>query len=172
MSLPVDLCAAAPSSTDPDYLDSIISLSPTPSSGSYEDLVCSDKDKENISRLITVLGESGYVGLLRHQFELIRLGREITHVHPLRFLGTILSDKALTRHVQAIYENTVKWKIFMYGLYKSLSAQQKYEQVSIYINDFAHEIGIDPDSLQEYVKAQAWEQMVVFLIKQKAGVAR
>ena len=63
----------------------------------YDSLKISKVDKEKIEKLITSLGEKGVVSLLLEKSKIEKLGKDVNHVHPLRFLGTIFSNPYLKK---------------------------------------------------------------------------
>jgi hypothetical protein len=153
----------------PDAIASIVKLPPpvppAASDASFAQLPCSEIDRQKITRLITVMGENGkLVLLLKYQRELRQIGREIDHVHPLKFLSTVFSNPSLKGYMREIYKDYFKWTNFMDGLGDGLTAQNKQGKVSPFIADFAKEVGVKPESLQGYVQSQDWENMVVYLM--------
>jgi hypothetical protein len=131
----------------------------------YDQLACSDVDKQKITRLISTIAENGkLVLLLKYQRELRQIGREIDHVHPLKFLSTIMSNPTLKADMREIYHDYFKWTNVMDGLGNGLTTQAKQGKVAIYLNEFAKEVGVKPEALQGYVQSQDWENMVVFLM--------
>jgi len=152
-----------------DKIASIIKIPPPtqPPAGelSYEQLACSEIDKQKITRLITTMAENGKLALLlKYQRELRQIGREIDHVHPLKFLSTVFSNPTLKVYMKEIYHDYFKWTNFMDGLGNGLTSQAKQGKVGPYINEFAKEVGAQPDALQGYVQSMDWENMVVFLM--------
>jgi hypothetical protein len=153
----------------PDESSAIIKIPTTsvPSNENvpYSQLSCSDIDRQKITHLVTTIAENGKLVLLfKYQRELRQIGREIEHVHPLRFLGTILSDPTLKSSLKEISRDYFKWSNFIDGLANGLTLQAKQNRVNIYLNDFAKEIGVKPEVLQGFVNSQEWEKMALFLI--------
>lgn len=153
----------------PNALASIIKIPPTrppdPSAISYNDLPLSIDDAQKITRLITVMGENGKVALLfKYQKELRQIGREIEHVHPLKFVSVILSNPYLKSCMKEVHKDYFKWTNFMDGLGNGLTSQNKQGRVSIYLNDFANAFGVSLEKLQQFVDKQEWENMLIFLI--------
>lgn len=136
-----------------------------PSEVSYNELTCTDEDVSKITRLISVMGENGKVVLLfKYQKELRQIGREIEHVHPLKFISVIMSNPYLKSCLRKVHSDYFKWSNFMDGLGNGLSSQHQQGKVSIYLNDFAQAIGVSPDVLKNYIHKQDWENMLIFLM--------
>ena len=156
-------------SADIDRIASIIKIPPPtqPPAGelSYNQLACSEIDRQKITRLISVMAENGKLTLLiKYQRDLRQIGREIDHVHPLKFLSTIFSNPTLKGYMKEIYHDYFKWTNFMDGLGNGLTAQAKQGKIVPYLNDFAKEVGVQPEALQGYVQSLDWENMLVFLM--------
>ena len=52
----------------------------------------------------------------------------------------------------------------MDGLGNGLTAQAKQGKIAPFLNDFAKEVGAQPESLQGYVESLDWENMILFLM--------
>ena len=147
---------------------SIIKIPPTNISAiadvSYDELACTQEDREKIAFLITTMGENGKIALLFKARELRRIGDEILHVHPLRFLGVVFSNPILINHMREIYNDYFKWNEFIDGLGTSLTAQANRDKLNCYLNDFSKEINILPDNMKHFIAAREWERFVLFLM--------
>lgn len=148
---------------------SIASIIRIPSTGgskdlSYFELTCTEADKKNIGFIIRTMAENGKISLLFKQGELKRIGEEINHVHPLRFLGTIFSDPHLKQCMREIYTDYFKWNGFMDGLGPSLTNQASQGKLMQYLNDFAKECDVAPESISGYISSKSWEDMVRYLM--------
>ena len=153
----------------PNILASIIKIPPTEppaaSAATFNDLVCSPEDVQKITRLVSVMGENGKVVLLfKYQKELRQIGREIDHVHPLKFITVIMSDPHLKSCIKQVHSDYFKWTNFLDGLGNGLTSQHSQNKISVYLNDFAKGLGLAPESLQKYVEKQDWENMLIFLM--------
>lgn len=150
----------------------IKSISSTPAAApakdvSYKDLPCS---KEKITELVTSLRKQGMWELVHHRRHLMDLGNEIDIVHPLKFMSVILKDKDLKSYVKDLSSHNryyFQWSHLVSGLSQKLSDQQQHRRVSIYLNDFARDVGVPASSLQSYVQSKDWKNMFLFLIHTK-----
>jgi hypothetical protein len=152
-----------------DTLGSIIKVPPnTPpvsTEVSFQDLLCSPEDAQKITRLISVMGENGKLSLLlKYQKELRQIGRDIDHVHPLKFITVIMSNPYLKTCLKQIRTDYFKWTNFLDGLGNGLSAQHQQGKVSIYLDDFAKAVNVAPESLQKYIQNHDWENMLIYLM--------
>lgn len=132
---------------------------------SFKDLECTAEDAQKIHHLISTMGEHGKLDLLvNYQKELRQIGRDIDHVHPLKFLSVILSDPYLKSCMKKIHSDYFKWSTLIDGLAGKLTINAKQNKLSIFLNDFAKSINISPDSIQGFVEKQKWEDMTIYLI--------
>lgn len=138
---------------------------PPASAATFADLPCSQEEVQKINKLISTMAEHGKLTLLvKYQGELRQIGREIEHVHPMKFLSVILSDPYLKSCLSRIKDDYFKWSNFMDGIGNGLSVQDKQGKVSIYLNDFAKACNIPVESIQGFVQSHSWEDMIVYMI--------
>lgn len=134
----------------------------------YAQLVCSDQDKAFIYEIITTMSENGKLTLLFQQGHLKQLGAQINHVHPMKFVTTILNNPRLRSCLNDIAEDYFKWNGFMDGLGPSFNREADRGKLDHYINDFAAEMGVTPDAIRKYFQNRDWEGLVKFLMKSPA----
>ena len=146
-------------------LASMIQFPPVAKSDSYKDLVCTEQDKSNIFEIISTMAEYGKLSLLMKQSYLKRLGAQIDHVHPLKFLSTILTDPHLKQCLNEIFDDYFKRNGFMDGVGPSLTRQAEKGKLTQYIAEFAAEVGIPPERIAKFFQTQDWEGLVRFLMQ-------
>jgi len=144
---------------------SMIQFPPAAKSDSYKDLVCTEQDKENIFEIISTMAEYGKLSLLVKQSYLKRLGAQIDHVHPLKFLSTILTDPHLKNCLNEIFDDYFKRNGFMDGVGPSLSRQAEKGRLNQYIAEFAAEVGVPSERIVKFFQNQDWEGLVRFLMQ-------
>lgn len=151
-------------------LDSSLPDPPLPEVETYDKLQC-DEDN-NITTLITTMGESSYPALFWNQRTLIDIGKAITPVHPLKFLSVILTNRVLIHHVKS-FQDSWKWSIFCLRLNHNLSFLHQHDKVKMYLDGFIADVfKKKPEeeqqdllhTLEEFTDKQQWEQMVSFLL--------
>lgn len=109
-------------------------------------------DQNNITKLITRLGNWGVGRLLWHIKEMNRLGDEIRHIHPLCFLSFIYSQPELATCMKSINSNYFKRKEFISGLSEKMELEANKENLLPYVKNFSEKIGCD-----------RWEEISIFL---------
>ncbi len=148
-----------------NLLAGIIKIPPKQQSKSYADLPGKDPaDRAKITKIFTAMGTQGKLSLLKQRSELEKLGREIDHVHPLKLLGCIFSQPKMREYFDQIYNDYFKWKNFIEGFEPRMSHEALKNNLLCYLNDFAKEIGANPESLRPYFDAKDWRGLVKYLI--------
>jgi len=131
----------------------------------YENLVCTEIDKQKISYIVTTIAKHGKVTLLvKFYTDLNRCGAEVDHVHPLKFISTVMLNPELKWDMKEIRSDYFKWKSFMDGLGGSLTSQAEQNKLSCYLEHFAHELNIPVEQAQYFCERRDWPGLVEFLI--------
>jgi len=138
-----------------------------PNNDSYENLICSERDKACVHEIITTLGERGKIYLLFNQGHINDLGDEIEHLHPLKFLTSIFCYPHIKRHMPEIYDDYFKRNGFMGGLAPNLSRESEKGKLNQYLGKFAQEIKVPLDKMRPFFDTHNWEGLVEFLITYK-----
>ncbi len=132
----------------------------------YYQLRLTAEDQSNISKMIKNLGELGWLRLLKKKGAMEKLGDNITPVHPLRFLGYVVSNPSLKKQLPKIMGDFVKKNSFLNGHGKRIGFVQRmtnevnHNNMMQYIPGFAQQIGKSEASLQKYVSAHDWEGLI------------
>ncbi|MCB1084650.1 MAG: hypothetical protein KDK60_00955 [Chlamydiia bacterium] len=143
------------------------------SSPNYEcfyNLSLSEEDRSNISKLIKNMGDSNWWELLNQKKKMEKIGDKLYHVHPLRFIGYILSDPTLKKKMGKIMGDIVKRKSFLTGFGKRIGFVQKMskeaekDNLFQYISGFSQSIGVSEEEIISYFHAHDWEGLIKALI--------
>lgn len=146
-------------------LASIIKFPPEKKPESYAELVCTQEDQSNIYEIITLMSENGKFSLLLKKNHLQSLGAQINHVHPLKFLSTIVTHPRLRPCLLDIFGDYFKRNGFMDGIGPSLSREAEKGTLEQYISDFANEVNEPKEALVKYFQNQDWEGLVRVFIE-------
>lgn len=141
-----------------------------PKDPSYQELACTQEDKDKIYEIITTVAETGKLSLLVKRGHLKALGAEINHVHPLKFLSTIFTHPYLRSCMWEIFDDYFKRKEFMEGLGPSLHREADRGKLAQHIEPFAAEVGVSAEMVRPHFESREWEELVRFLIH-NLGVA-
>jgi hypothetical protein len=142
----------------------VVSLGHNPQA--YYQLRLTAEDQSNISKMIKNLGELGWLGLLKKKSAMEKLGDNIFPVHPLRFLGYVVSNPSLKKQLPKIMGDFVKRKSFLNGHGKRIGFAQRmsnevnHHNMLQYIPGFAQQVGVSEVSLQKYFSAHDWEGLI------------
>lgn len=132
----------------------------------YEQLRCTERDRALIYEIITTMADNGKLSLLLKQSHLKQLGAEINHVHPLKFLSTILGNPRLKESLHEIFSDYFKRVGFLDGLGPSLTKEAERGRLNQYAEAFATELNVPLDGVMHYFHCRDWENFVRYLMKQ------
>lgn len=123
------------------------------------------EDQRKIIELFTTLGSYGKVTLLfQYKDHLEQLGREIQHVHPLKLIGVIFSHANMKEYMDDIYNDYFKWKNFIDGFEPNMNHELMKNNLLQYIDDFAKDVNLNPDSIRPYFSKKDWKGLIKYLI--------
>jgi len=123
------------------------------------------QQKDDITYIVKTLAEENYLEVLRQKSNLKKAGDRIDIVHPLRFLECIFSNDKLKEKMSDLSSKTLAWGNFLKGLKKSLGQEAKNQNITrSQVEDFAHNIHVNPDSIFPSIQGQRWDELVNILI--------
>ncbi len=134
-------------------------------------LPISHDDRANIHYIITTLANTNCLSLAWHAFTLKSKGRQINHLHPLKFLEYILQNPELVQNLKSMQRSIVtklQWDGFLNGSIENLD--RNAASLSSCYPGFAHSLRVNPSDLAPYIRDQNWENMIRFLIDVKLGL--
>lgn len=130
----------------------------------FYQLPLTDKEKRLIASIITTMSEKNIVLLALDKHSLEKKGKQIHHVHPLRFAGYILSSTHLKDHLKIIKKSTFKWDAFISGFSKRMREELANENVYPYVDGFAEQVGSTPDHVKRFVHKKDFEGLIRSLL--------
>ncbi len=128
-------------------------------------LTISDIEQQKIYTLIHTMGGSWWT-LITKKGELERIGREIDHVHPLKFLDYIFRHPVLPKDMESIGKSSLTWKPFMDGLSSKLQ-RESATTLPACKTGFARSLNVKLADIDPYLSSSNWEGLVKFLIDVK-----
>src|SRR5581483_7360484 len=123
-------------------------------------LPLSDKEKRFIKSIISTMADKNLIQLVFEKSVLEKKGKRINHVHPLRFMGYILSNPDLKSDVKTIKKSSFKWDAFVDGFAKRMKEELAHGNVYQHIPGFALEIGTTAKHVEEYVNKKDFEGLI------------
>jgi hypothetical protein len=137
----------------------------TSKDAAYTDLVCTEQDKAKIIEIITLIANNNKCSLLFKQNHLKSLGKEVDHVHPLKFLSVGMSTPYLKSCYVTIFGDYFKRNGVMVSLAPSLNREAEKRKLDQYLAPFAKEMGVPIETLRTFTEARDWEGLLQFLMK-------
>lgn len=143
------------------------------------DMKIAEKQKENITTIISTVANDGYFALLGQKGKLNKLGDEVDkNVTSLQFWGYIFSQPKLAQDMKKISKDSMKFGDFLTNSLKNLTRMEKenscfYDQVE----GFAKYLKVDPEKTKSILKeciakgksdSKALRPFIQYLIDQKA----
>ncbi len=138
---------------------------PKPVETAWVDLPCSEQDRENIYEIVSTVAMKNKLSLLFQQNYLREKGAQISHVHPLKFLGIIFSNPHLKTCMFYIWDDYFKRNNFVNDLSAALTREADKDKLKPYLRDFSQEVGVPHEPIQSYFEERDWENLVLFLIQ-------
>ena len=137
----------------------------TYSTNSYESLLITQEQKNQITELLRTMAENNVLKLIFKQGGLKEIGAFIQPVHPLRFLGTVFTDKRLTGYMREIRKSDFKWEGFMKeGFVERMRREARHGNLLPYVPGFARAVSRNPERIVSYIEAMDFEGLVIFLL--------
>ncbi|HEY2809992.1 MAG TPA: hypothetical protein VGJ00_01175 [Rhabdochlamydiaceae bacterium] len=130
----------------------------------FYQLPLNEKEKKLITQLVTTIAEKSIWGLLFKKKELERIGKKINHVHPMRFMGYILSEPKLKKHLKEIKTSSFKWDHFIDGFADRMKEENAKNNLSPYIPGMAHLLKVHQSHILDFVHSKDYEGLVKSLI--------
>jgi hypothetical protein len=126
----------------------------------------STDEKKDLSYILRTLSNNSLLKLPSYASSLKKAGDRIEHLHPLKFLQCIFTDDELIVCIRNIQnKGGWVWKDFLGGITGSLKKESSINNVKPeYVEDFAHQIGIDVNSIAPTIQEKNWEKLVKDLI--------
>lgn len=155
-----------------------------PKQKSYRDLPLTAEEATKIGQIIKTVGNTMTAFLGIKKSELTVLGRAVQHVHPLKFLETVLNNSELKQCMISIKGSDSKWEGFLkgelsgvlglfggakevMGFEEKCKKENDQQNFAIYIADFCTAVNAPVDKVRAFVKEKEWPELVSFLINLK-----
>jgi len=137
---------------------------PAPVKNAYEALPITEEEKEKIGKIFITMSENNVFQLLFERKYLQRLGKEINHVHPMRFLGTAFSDRRITSAIRNIKRSMFKWDGFIDGFAERLNEEYMANNINQYVDGLAEALRVDKNRMQALINKKDFEGLVIYLM--------
>lgn len=130
----------------------------------YYSLPISHEEERIIHKIISTLANKNIFSLLLERRDLERKGKQISHLHPFRFLGSIFSNPHLRSAMREVKKSTFKWDGFMDGLIPRMKEEASRDNLHRYIPGFAEHVKADPEKINYFIRHRNWDALVKYLM--------
>ncbi len=135
-----------------------------PSFEPFYQLPLSEKEMRFIKIIITTMAEKNVLQLAFEKHSLEKKGKKIHHVHPLRFMGYILSHPQLKHCLKSIKKSSFKWDAFIDGFAKRMKEELSRGNVYQHVPGFAQLVGSTPEHVNHYIEKKDFVGLVKSLM--------
>lgn len=119
---------------------------------SFYQLPLEDRERKLIHELIRTIAEKSIWGLLFKKREVEKLGKKVEVVHPMRFMGHILSEPKLRKWLKDIRHSSFKWDYFMNAFSDRMKEENAKNNVVPYVPGMAHLLHVEPSYIMSYIQ--------------------
>ncbi len=131
---------------------------------SFYQLPLTDKEMRFIKLIISTMADKNILQLAFEKHSLEKKGKKINHVHPLRFIGYILSTSSLKNNLKTIKKSSFKWDAFIDGFSKRMKEEMSKDNVYQHITGFAELVGSTPEHVTKFIDKKDYVGLVKSLL--------
>lgn len=130
----------------------------------FQLLPLSSSEKDKISYIITNMAKKNIFELAFIKGRMEDTGKQVHHVHPLRFIGYIFSEPKLKTYMRKIRKSSFKWDAFMDGFGKKMKEEGGKNNLLIYVPGFAKQVHANPEKVTFFIQQKDWEGLIRHLL--------
>ncbi len=127
-------------------------------------LPLNEKEKKLIYNIISTMAEKNIVQLALEKRALEKKGKRVNHIHPLRFIGYILSTPYLKEGLKTIKKSSFKWDAFIDGFSKRMREEFSNDNLFPHVSGFANQVVTTSEHVRHYIVRKDWEGLVKSLL--------
>ncbi len=139
----------------------------------YHELSCTEDDQERIADIIVTLGNysgAAEIALLAHYPRLNSHEKALRHVHPLKFIETVMKSDELREGLTSVMNGFFTRRGFFgdensNGLAQRLTLNAKLGKVECYREDFAKALDVNAEYIRPFFEACDWEGLITYLME-------
>lgn len=118
------------------------------------------RDRKNIQVLLTDLSDKTYLQLFVAQTSMNRKGDRVRVVHPMRFIGYILSDPHLHRCLKTVEKDPIKFKEFLRGFEEHMLEKEPLNEFQLYAPGFAELLDVDVQDVFDILESKNYGDLI------------
>lgn len=122
-----------------------------------------DYEKKKIRYVIETMGYSSLFAIAKASSELESAGKEVDHVHPLRFLAFIFSDEKLKAAIHNIKDSSWTWNKFSKGLREGLEEEFNQHNLLTHLDHFSTHLKINTKKIHALAEQKKWKEFIDLL---------
>lgn len=130
----------------------------------YLKLRLTSLDIKKTGLLLYILATYNAYRLTLKSFYIKRLGDKTSHIHPLRFLETIVKNDRLRAYCDSIVKTPVLGKMVKMSMKNFLSKRLSLDDLIQYIDDFCKELTLDKERVQKFVDKKSWYLLIDYIL--------
>ncbi len=126
----------------------------------FYDLKLSKNDEGKIQSFIKDFAEKSYFQLATDCIEITKRGEELKAVHPMRFIGHILSDSDSCAHLKTVKSDSLKYGTFAYGFHEQMKEKAKNEDLLLYAPGFAEQVNVERIIVTQVIESKQYKDLI------------
>jgi hypothetical protein len=130
----------------------------------FYQLPLEEKEQKLIQELVKTIAEKNVWGLLFKKRELEKIGKKVNIVHPMRFMGYILSHERLKKCLREIRHSSFKWDHFIDGFADRMKEEGAKNNLIQYVPGMAHLLHVDHNQILDFIHNKDYEGLVKSLL--------
>jgi hypothetical protein len=122
-------------------------------------------EKKHIYTIVSTMAEKNVMSLLLEKKRLEKKGKDVNHVHPMRFIGHVFADPYLKRCMATIKKSSFKWNGFIDGYAKRMKEEAHKNNLLPHVPGFCEAVKADPAQVTHLIQHRDWEGLIRYLVK-------
>lgn len=118
------------------------------------------EDEAKIQILIKDLAEKSFLELGTISISLSRRGAELKVVHPMRFMGHILSNPTISNHLEALKKKSFTYNRFSAEFVGHMKEKEKTQDLLIHADGFAKHVGVETQAVVNVINSKRYADLI------------
>ncbi len=132
---------------------------PTPYHNFFN-LPLNTENEVKIQTLIKDLAEKNFLQLGASSITLNQRGVELKVVHPMRFMGHILSDPTLSNHWEVLKTKSFVYNRFVAEFTDHMKEKERSQGLLLYANGFAKHVGVETLDVVNVINSKKYADLI------------
>lgn len=123
-----------------------------------------DLNANRITTLVKYIASSGLAALGWNKGWLEERGREIEHLHPLKFLEFLISNPEMKECLKQLRSDSFKWPPFEDEFANRMNLQAQNDNLNGFLKDFAEKVNAPLVNVKNFCDSAQWHDLLMYLI--------